>query len=61
MELPFMEFRRASNLFLKYSKFPDRDLYMLTIPMVQHDRYNLTTQASKSFFLQNLCTFTFEN
>ena len=59
MELSFMEVRRASNLFKEYSRFSDGDLYMLTIPMVQHDKYNLIAQASKYFSLQNLYTFMF--
>ena len=56
-----MELRGASYLFKKYSRFPVGDLYMLTIPMVQHDKYNLIAQASKSFSLQNLYTFVFAN
>ena len=55
MELSFMELRRASNLFKKFSRFPDGNLYMLTIPMVQHDKYNLIAQASKSL-TSNQCT-----
>jgi len=56
-----MELRRVSKLFRICSKFPDGDLYKFTMPIVQRGRYNLTIQASKSFSLQNLCTFMLEN
>ena len=56
-----MELRGVSKLFRKRSKLPDRDLYMFTMPILQRGRYNLTTQASNSFFLQNLCTFILKN
>jgi hypothetical protein len=52
-----MELRKDSKLFRICSKFPDGDLYMFTMSIVQCGRYNLTTQASKSFSLQNLCIF----
>ena len=61
MELPLTKLRRASNLSKKYSKFPDGDLYMLIMTTVQHDKYTLTTQTSKSFSLQKLYTFMLEN
>jgi len=46
-----MELRKDSKLFRICSKFPDGDLYMFTMSIVQCGRYNLTTQASKSFFI----------
>ena len=51
----------VSKLFRKCSEFPDGDLYVFTMPIVQRGRYNLTTKASKSFSVQNLCTFMLEN
>ena len=56
-----MKFKREFNLSRKFSKFPDGDLYTLTIPMEQHDKYSLITQASKSFYLQTLYTFMLQN
>jgi hypothetical protein len=41
--------RSVSKLCRKFSKFPDGDLYMFTIPIVQHGKYNSTTQTAKSF------------
>ena len=61
MKLPLTKLRRASNLSKKYSKFPDGDLYMLIMTMVQHDKYTLITQTSKSFSLQKLYTIMLEN
>jgi len=56
-----MELRSVCRLFKKYSKFPDGDLYMFTMPIVQRGKCNLIIQASNSFSLQKLCTFIVEN
>jgi hypothetical protein len=60
-ELIEIQFKRVSNLLKKYSKFPDGDLYIFSMLIVQLGKYNLVQQTSKSFSLQKFCTFMSEN
>jgi hypothetical protein len=60
-ELVNIQLRRVSNLLKKYSKFPDGDLYVFSVPTVQFGKCNLIPQTSKYFSLQKFCTFILGN
>ena len=56
-----IELRRVSSSTKKQSKFPNGDLYKLTMLIVLVCKLSLTVHASKPFSLQYFWVSTFEN